>query len=667
MKKWMTRLAVCLIASVLGTGAFAMRAWAESDMQGLISIQLTQDEQSFTFEPTVNGLYSVWLFPENENTRAKATIKSQEGTLAEGEGTMRLMSVRLTVGETVTLNIEGEGEGRLEITRDALSRSFETALELEDGEAYSKLIARAGDAHWYAFEAKHSGACILAVSPEQETFPQESGMQMQICLMSDQGAVLAESENLPSGTAVVSAELQEGERYYLRVSAKNDATGKYYLTSLRSAASETVDAVSFSREEWIIEGRSFAEMEVELEMSENAASLLWLDSSNSAVAIAVNGVLEGRMPGTAVITAYAFGGATAQCSVQVEKVAVENLRFGETALELSAGSTATLKTEILPSYASDLRVTYSSADESIATVDARGKVTAVAEGETIITVQTLDGAHCAQATVTVTPRERRYRALLIGEQNYASTVDKVRTGSINSVENIAGLLQSFAGTKYEVETLMDAPRDSVIAGIRETFADAADEDVSLIYITCHGFYEAGMSFFVMADGSVLSARDLERELRGIPGEIILLADCCGSGGLIGEVGSAQELVRGVTSVFQGAQGGASIRGSRYRVIASALLDQDSYRISFSGSDEDGMATVFARALCDAAGWSMDRGTRSAMNADADYDGEITLVELGDYMERRVSWYLALVGDYAQSVCVYPEGDNFTVFSNIAPQ
>ena len=144
-----------------------------------------------------------------------------------------------------------------------------------------------------------------------------------------------------------------------------------------------------------------------------------------------------------------------------------------------------------------------------------------------------------------------------------------------------------------------------------------------------------MTFFVMADGSVLSASDLERELRAIPGEIVLLVDCCGSGGLIGEAGSAEDLLDGVASVFQGTVGPASFRGSKYLVVASALLDQDSYRIGFAEDGED-MATVFARALCDAAGWSIDRGAQSAMNADADYDGRITLDELGSYMARRVS-------------------------------
>jgi len=170
-----------------------------------------------------------------------------------------------------------------------------------------------------------------------------------------------------------------------------------------------------------------------------------------------------------------------------------------------------------------------------------------------------------------------------------------------------------------------------------------------------------MSFFLMADGSVLSAVDLERELRAIPGKIVLLADCCGSGGLLGEAGGQEDFLKGISSVFQGTVGGSGIHGSKVSVVASALLDQDSYRISFSDNSETGMATVFARALCDAMGWSIDRDARSSMNADADYDGEITLDELAGYMGRRVNWYLSLAGDYVQTVSVYPEGSSLKLF------
>ena len=122
-------------------------------------------------------------------------------------------------------------------------------------------------------------------------------------------------------------------------------------------------------------------------------------------------------------------------------------------------------------------------------------------------------------------------------------------------------------------------------------------------------------------------------------------------------------------VFSGRVGAPSFVGGKYKVIASATLDQDSYRISFDENiTESDMATVLGRAICDGAGWSIDRAQKSAMRADLDYDRLITLNELAHFVTRRVSWYLNVAGElagsntaYVQTVQVYPQGDPFVLF------
>ena len=362
--------------------------------------------------------------------------------------------------------------------------------------------------------------------------------------------------------------------------------------------------------------------------------------------------------------AYAYGGAQTEIEVEVLAVPVESISISAAKESVEVGETLSLSVSIQPENATDRRITFMSSDESVLTVDDLGKVAAVGEGNAHIVAISADGNHTSMLNLSVQPAAKRYRALLIGEQNYASTVETVRVGSVRSVESMEALLKTarFAGAECETQVLMDQPRDRVVAGIRSMFKNAQPQDVSIVYITCHGFYRAGMTFFVMADGSVLSASDLEKELRAIPGEIILLADCCGSGGLLGAASDQEKMIDGVTSVFQGAIGKTSLGTSKYHVLASALLDQDSHRISFSGADENDMATVFARAVCDALGWSMDRSAQSAMNADSDYDGEVTFDELYRYVSRRIKWYLSLAGEYAQNAVAGAEGDEFVVFA-----
>lgn len=69
---------------------------------------------------------------------------------------------------------------------------------------------------------------------------------------------------------------------------------------------------------------------------------------------------------------------------------------------ITAGSTLQLTATVSPSNATNPAVTWSSGNTSVATVDATGKVTAVANGTATITVKTTDGNKTATATITVT-------------------------------------------------------------------------------------------------------------------------------------------------------------------------------------------------------------------------------------------------------------------------
>ena len=127
-------------------------------------------------------------------------------------------------------------------------------------------------------------------------------------------------------------------------------------------------------------------------------------------------------------------------------------------------------------------------------------------------------------------------------------------------------------------------------------------------------------------------------------------------------------MKGIDAVYDGTVGPAVMGTSRFRVLASAALEQESYRVSFNSSaGESDMSTVFARALCEAGGWSVDRSARAALRADRNYDGRVTLTELYTYVARRVMWYLNLTGtltgseaQYVQTVQLWPEGDGLVV-------
>ena len=130
-------------------------------------------------------------------------------------------------------------------------------------------------------------------------------------------------------------------------------------------------------------------------------TVTWSSSSSSVASVDASGKVSAVAEGTATITAKA-GDKTATCSVTVTKkvVAVESVTLDKSSLELNEGETATLTATVKPDNASDKTVTWSSSKTSVATVDANGKVTAVAEGNATITAKA--GNKSATCSVTVT-------------------------------------------------------------------------------------------------------------------------------------------------------------------------------------------------------------------------------------------------------------------------
>ncbi|MBQ9704664.1 MAG: Ig domain-containing protein [Paludibacteraceae bacterium] len=83
-----------------------------------------------------------------------------------------------------------------------------------------------------------------------------------------------------------------------------------------------------------------------------------------------------------------------------EFVAVTGVTLSQTEATLNVDETLTLTATVLPDDATDKTVTWTSSDETIATV-VDGVVTAVAAGTATITVTTTDGSFTATCTITV--------------------------------------------------------------------------------------------------------------------------------------------------------------------------------------------------------------------------------------------------------------------------
>jgi len=84
-----------------------------------------------------------------------------------------------------------------------------------------------------------------------------------------------------------------------------------------------------------------------------------------------------------------------------QNIPVTGVKLNQTAATLLPGNTLQLSATVSPVYATNKKVTWSSSNQTVASVDATGKVTALAKGTATITVTTEDGNKTATCEVKV--------------------------------------------------------------------------------------------------------------------------------------------------------------------------------------------------------------------------------------------------------------------------
>lgn len=134
-------------------------------------------------------------------------------------------------------------------------------------------------------------------------------------------------------------------------------------------------------------------------------NVIWSSSNTSIAAVDSTGLVTGRGIGSATITARtAQGNHIATSTVNVSSVAVTGVSVAPVFATMIIGETSRLNATIIPHDASDTRVSWTSSNPSVATVDSTGLVTARAVGEAAITATTLDGNRRSSSIVTVGSR-----------------------------------------------------------------------------------------------------------------------------------------------------------------------------------------------------------------------------------------------------------------------
>ena len=127
----------------------------------------------------------------------------------------------------------------------------------------------------------------------------------------------------------------------------------------------------------------------------------WKSDKPEIATVDANGKVTGVKAGEATITVTTEdGGKTATCKVTVKPNLVSEITLA--ALAIYVGESKAVTATVKPDDTTNKELTWKSSDESIATVDATGKVTGVKIGTTTITATARDGSGVSgSCTVTV--------------------------------------------------------------------------------------------------------------------------------------------------------------------------------------------------------------------------------------------------------------------------
>ena len=235
------------------------------------------------------------------------------------------------------------------------------------------------------------------------------------------------------------------------------------------------------------------------------------------------------------------------------------------------------------------------------------------------------------------PERQDRRALVIATSNYGDdTLAKLRSPGEDAKQLAAVLADERIG-RFDVDTLIDAPADTIRRRIAQFCKRGGPQDLALLYLSCHGVLDdRGRLYY--------ATPDTERELLSVTAvpaawliehledckcrQQILILDCCHSGAFARGAKGSPDL--GLQQRVEG----------RGRVVLTASRATE-YAFEGDRVVGEGASSVFTGALID--------GLKSG-DADSDQNGLITVNELYDF-----AYHAVKTTDARQNPCIWSYG------------
>ena len=486
----------------------------------------------------------------------KLTAKVEVQVVAAPESVhFNVSEHRMGVGEDFKLNpVFDEGAASYEVS---YASSNESVVQVDQTGYIVAVGAGKATVTGVTYNG-HEAQCdimVMAAPAQMSVWPQritacvEDEVQLQVSFDDEDAYANVYFDSTNPDVAEVSESglvtfKQTGEAVIL-LETFNGLTAKVPVT-----VDETPTEVSFALKSAAILVGDRAELQVNFDQG---AGYYTLESSDpEKVRIAEDGFIEAVALGTATITLEMPNlGLSASCEVEViDQLTGVIVTVDKDTLELHEQTQ--LNYALLPSNAVGTGlVHFESLNSDIASVDPEtGVVTGEAYGTATLCAVAGDGT-IGQCEVNVLGGKRRMFAACysgeIGDEGYLPFPKN----------NVASMCEVFSGStvegqKYDVAgPFSNLPKYSLLSAIDSHFADATDDDVSVIYICAHGGFIAETSTYAfhMDASTYITGDELMDHVERIKGKVVIIMDSCYSGGLIVDVGSRLDAQGGRIAVM----------------------------------------------------------------------------------------------------------------------
>ena len=245
----------------------------------------------------------------------------------------------------------------------------------------------------------HTPPCIIPDLNENPNYAEGAAFPSRYDLR-EEGCVTPVKNQGGLGTCWTFATYASLESSVLKKSTTSTAVSSDGLSQSSGSAS----SITLSSTGMVVAQESVTQLVASVYPYDSASSVVWSSSNPSVATVTSRGLVSAVSSGTTMITAsVANGSVSAQCAVTVQQAEdIQAIVIDRSCKELTLGQQILLDYNIYPSNAAGQDLIWSVSNDSVASVNQYGLLTAQDYGTVTVTVSTADGSIQQSHTITVT-------------------------------------------------------------------------------------------------------------------------------------------------------------------------------------------------------------------------------------------------------------------------